>query len=277
MAHVGVMKALRDTGLLNSVKEVIGISAGSLFALLWALDYTIEQIERLATEFDFTVLRNIDPESVLMFPVNYGLDDGKGVDKLLVSILKQKGFGPDATFAELGAVHRIGLRCFATELQSCRPREFGTWATPSVSVRFALRASMALPIVYTPMVEPGSGALLVDGGVLNNLPLVFMSEADIRDTMCIFFSRWKKDMYMPINTMMDMCSMMFDATMLMKSWPFIEKYRDKVIVIPTDDFSAMNLEEPRDSRVVLIQTAYDKTMEFLFTPCAKAVRRYSAS
>jgi predicted acylesterase/phospholipase RssA len=276
VAHIGVMKALRHTGLIQSVKEVIGISAGSLFALLWVLEYSIEQIERLATELDFTVLRNIDPESVLMFPVNYGLDDGKGVDKLLVSILKQKGFGPDATFGEVGAVHRIGLRCFATELQSCSLREFGTWATPGVSVRFALRASMALPIVYTPMVEPGSGALLVDGGVLNNLPLVFMSEADIRDTVCVFFSRWKKDMNMPINTIMDMCSMLFDATMLMKSLPFIEKYREKIIVIQTDDFSVMNLEEPRDSRVALIQKAYDKTMEFLLTPCAKAVRRYSA-
>ena len=81
---------------------------------------------------------------------------------------------------------------------------------------------------------------------------------------------------MPINTIMDMCNMVFDATMLMKSLPFIEKYREKIIVIQTDDFSVMNLEEPRDSRVALIQKAYDKTMEFLLTPCAKAVRRYSA-
>ena len=54
IAHAGVMRALRDAGFLAHVKEVIGISAGSLFALLWALEYSVEQIEQLSLAFDFT-------------------------------------------------------------------------------------------------------------------------------------------------------------------------------------------------------------------------------
>jgi hypothetical protein len=45
------MKGLADAGMLTCVKEMIGISAGSLFSLLWVLGYTLEELERLSIEF----------------------------------------------------------------------------------------------------------------------------------------------------------------------------------------------------------------------------------
>ena len=85
VAHVGVLKALDNYGLLRCVKEVTGISAGAFFSLLFSLQYTIDQIERLSLEMDFTVLGNIEPEDVLMFPLTFGLNSGESIERLIAS------------------------------------------------------------------------------------------------------------------------------------------------------------------------------------------------
>lgn len=276
VAHVGVMKAMRDAGFLPHIREVLGISAGSLFALLWALEYTVEQVEQLAIEFDFTLLRTIDVESLLEFPTRYGLDDGAGLEKLVVSILKQKGLSADVTFAEMAAKFPIRLRCFATELETCRVRQFGSLQSPGVSVKTAVRASMALPIFYTPVQDPESGRLLLDGGVLNNLPLAFMTEKEIVDTVCVFFTRWQEERKIyKITSLLEMLNGIYDSATVLKSKPYVDKYRDKVIVIPTSDFGAMNFEEPKETRKKLIALAYKKANEFLFTPTSRITRRFS--
>lgn len=277
VAHVGVMKAMRDAGFLTHVREVLGISAGSLFALLWVLEYTVEQIEQLATTFDFNLLQSIDVDSIFNFPTTYGLDDGSGLERLINSILKQKGLPADVTFAQMAAKFPIRLRCFATELETCRVRQFGTLQSPDVSVKLAIRASMALPIFYTPVKDPESGRLLLDGGLLNNLPLVFMTEKEMIDTICVFFSRWEEDRRVEITNMMEMLSGMYDSATILKSKPYIEKYRENIIIVPTADFGAMNFSEPKEHREKLIALAYEKANEFLFTPRVRIHRRFSAT
>lgn len=277
VAHVGVMKAIRDAGFMSHVREVLGISAGSLFALLWVLEYTVEQIEKLAVHFDFNLLRSIDLDSVLEFPTRYGLDEGTGLERLISSILKQKGLSPDVTFAQMAVKYPLRLRCFATELETCRVRQFGTLQSPNVSVKLAIRASMALPIFYTPIKDPETGYLLVDGGLLNNLPLVFMTEKEMIDTICVFFTRKQEKNHVPVKDMMDMFNCMYDSATVLKSKPYIEKYRENVIVVEMSDFGVMNFSESKEHRERLITLAYEKANEFLFTPQCRIRRRFSAS
>jgi len=275
VAHVGVRRALRDAGILACVKEIIGISAGSLFALLWVLDYTIEQTEKLSLEFDFTRLINIEPETALLFPITYGLDDGKGIEGLITSILKHKGFGPDATFEDLAKHHHLQLRCFATELQTSKIREFSTSKTPRISVKHALRASMSLPLFYTP-VEEENGSLLVDGGILHNLPLVFLNEQERNETWGVLFTVENQSVAKPVTDVMQYIRYIHDSVTLIKNIVYIEKFHNRLICIPADVFGALDFQETRESRQKLINLAYQKTREFLFTR-SKLARRYSAS
>ena len=280
VAHVGVMKALSDAGFLSHVKEVIGISAGAFFALLWILDYSVQQIEQLSLGLDFTSLRNIDPETVLAFPLTFGLDSGEGIEKLIVSVLKQKGFLADATFEQVAAKHSKHLRCYATELQTSRIREFSTSKTPKTSVKFAIRSSMSLPFFYTPMKEPDTNALLMDGGLLNNLPLVFLTDYEISETWGVFFTvgQGNSENIQPINDIMDVLRYVYDSSTIMKSLHYIEQFKDRLIIIPTSDFSALNFEETREERVELIELSYNITKKFMYySKPAKIARRFSAS
>jgi NTE family protein len=276
VAHVGIMKALKQADLLKNIKEVIGISAGSFFALLWILDYTVEQIEKLTLEFDFTLLRNISPETVFNFPLTYGLDDGKGVEKLIASVLRQKGFSEDVTFEEVAKKHTTHFRCFATELQTSRVRVFGSTATPGASVKMAIRASMSLPIFYTPVEEPGTTALLMDGGLISNLPLVFMNDNDVFQTWCVFFLSERKEVAEPVSGLAEVIRYIYDSASKLNNLYYTKKFKERLIIVPAGEFSQLNFEESQEMRKKLIRLAYDKANEFIYLRGLRPARRYSA-
>lgn len=261
--------------MLVHVREYIGISAGALTALFLVLGYTIKQVEEIATNFQFSSLRNISPENILNFPFTFGLDGGELLESFIVSILHQKGFAPDTTFEELYVKCPIHLRCFATELQTCRVRQFSTTVTPKVTVRFALRASMSLPFIYTPVQEPG-GALLIDGGILNNLPLVFMTPAEVAETVCVFFTHGYSALE-TVTSWKNMLQMVYNSMVVMKSSPFIKKFQDCLICVPVHIHKCLDFDMPVESKKALIQHTYEITRKFLFTPSHKPARRFSAS
>lgn len=279
IAHVGVMKALEEEGILPNIKEVLGISAGAIFALLWILDYTVAQIEHLSLDFDFAKLRNIEPETVLSFPLTFGLDDGQGLEKFISSILKLKGFHPDATFEQVAAKHQKHFRCFATELQTLQIREFSAKKTPTTSVKFAVRASMSLPLFYTPVKDSATGALLVDGGLINSLPLVFLKDSEILESWGVLFTKEQKTKIEPIDNVIEVCKYIYDSCTSSRNMPRMEKYRDRLICISTGDYNPLYFEETREKKMELIQRAYVATKKFMysFTKSAKPQRRFSAA
>jgi predicted acylesterase/phospholipase RssA len=137
---------------------------------------------------------------------------------------------------------------------------------------------MALPIFYTPIKDPETGRLLLDGGLLNNLPLVFMTEKEMADTICVFFSRWEENRRVDITNMMEMLNGIYDSATILKSKPYIDKYRENIIIVPTSDFGAMNFGESRENRQALIELAYKKANEFLYSGrLRKGGRRYSVT
>lgn len=284
IAHVGVMKSLQEENMLRCLKEVIGISAGSLFALLWVLEYSVAEIEKLSLEFDFSLLSNIDPENILLFTERYGIDSGVGIDKLISSILRQKGHSPDITFQELAIKHPLRLRCFASELQTSRIKDFSSLKTPNVKVRVAIRASMAVPLFYTPVEDPETGSLLVDGGLLHNLPLVFMNEEESKETIGVLFQTSEKSIFSNngkkgIGSIMEYINCLFDGVVMMRNIPYLEKYKNQVICIPTDNFESMDFspkvdgdsrfsisaEQNKEKKKNLIEYAKKVTKDFLFS------------
>jgi len=275
VAHVGVLKALMDANILSCVKEMVGISAGSLFALLFVIGYTIEQIERLSLEFDFTRLGNIDPEDILMFHMNFGLNSGDEIDKLIASILRQKGLSPDITFAELSKKVSMGFRCYATELQTSQIKELSVNKTPDMQVRVAVRASMSLPIMYAPVKEKGD-SLLVDGGLLHNLPLVFLTEEEVEESWGVLFIPSEKSVK-PMDGIFELFTYLYDGLIIMRNKPCLKKFKERLITIQTEEVSALNFEESKEMRMKIIEAARSATEKFIYTDSPLKKRRFSSA
>jgi len=148
LAHVGVIRALREAGI--PIDLVGGTSMGALIGAQPALGWDDkEMLEHNRAAF---VARRPVPLSDYTLPV-YSLLRGRSIEQGLIS-----RFG-DVRIEDLW----ISYFCVSSNLTRAKPkvhREGPIWK--------AVRASIALPGVFEPVVE--GKHLLVDGAVLNNLP-----------------------------------------------------------------------------------------------------------
>ena len=151
-AHIGVIKALIDSNV--PFDHLGGTSMGAIIAAGLASEWGVEELtERMRAAFV-----TAKPLSDFTFPL-IALVKGKKVSTLL-----RKHFG-DVCIEELPKP----FFCVSSDLTTGRIHEHRAgllWR--------ALRASVALPGILPPVTHHGH--LLVDGGVMNNLPVDVMRQ-----------------------------------------------------------------------------------------------------
>ena len=177
IAHIGVLKVLDS--LQVPVDYIVGTSMGSIIGGLYALGYTPQELDSLSRSINWPVLFSDTP---LRTNLSYlekwdterfqltlsiekwsikapsGLISGQKVSQLLNRLTVSHS--ETADFNQLP----IPFNCVAVDLIT------GNEVILSQGyLAKAIRASMSIPSIFTP-VEWGD-SLLVDGGVLNNLPV----------------------------------------------------------------------------------------------------------
>lgn len=178
IAHVGVLKILEQ--LQVPIDAVAGTSMGALVGGLYASGMTPGEIETLVTSLDWQdAFRDRPPRTALGFRrkqddrnflVRYSLGvsgDGFELPTGLVQGQKQTQILRGATLpvAETTRFDELPtpFRAVATDLESG-----AEVVLSSGDLVAAMRASMSAPGVFTPVEI--DGRLLVDGGLVNNLP-----------------------------------------------------------------------------------------------------------
>lgn len=200
IAHIGVLKVLEEVGLRPDY--ISGTSMGSIIGGLYAIGYSPEQIEEIALSLDWDKMisdqisrQNISIEEkeeeakyVFAFPIvkgsvelPKGLVSGQNISAML-SHLTWSVHG-EKDFNEFP----VPFRCIATDIERIEPVVLDSGFLPD-----AIRASMAIPTAFTP-VEIGD-RLLVDGGVLRNIPASDVKEmgADVIIGVDVTFGLYKR-------------------------------------------------------------------------------------
>jgi NTE family protein len=153
-AHIGIMKALQEAGV--PFDHLGGTSMGAIIAAGVASEWDLKELsERVRAAFV-----DANPLSDYTFPL-IALVRGKRVSTLL-----QQAFG-DVRIEELPRP----FFCVSSDLTTGRIHEHRSGA-----LWRALRASVALPGILPPVTHHGH--LLVDGGVMNNLPVDVMRQRE---------------------------------------------------------------------------------------------------
>lgn len=283
LAHIGALEVLEKKGFLRSVKEYVGVSAGAFVSFCLIIGYTLPELKLLCSVFDFSLLRSLDPESALNFPTTFGFDSGENLIKLLHSLLRNKKLSTDITFGEWQAKHPEGpfFRCFATDIYKTEIREFSCEKTATVKFVDALRASMSLPGYFTPMKDPLTGNLLVDGGILHNFPLAFLSYEERQDALGISFS-YDHTNVNEIPDLLTFLSQIFACYYIPRTYSLHRQHPDRCIVIPCGHIQAWNFEATQEEREGIMEMGRKAVEEFL-TPAhqfhlqKKPGRRFSAA
>lgn len=147
IAHVGVLRALIENDI--PIDAIAGASAGALIGGCYATGLAIERLEEMAGSFRWRHTSRLSLSRL-------GLQSNARMEKFLRRNL------PVTRFEDL----KIPLAVMVTDLlkgESIVFRDTG-------DLPFAIRASCCVPALYTP-VRDREGRYLIDGGIVNNLPI----------------------------------------------------------------------------------------------------------
>jgi predicted acylesterase/phospholipase RssA len=219
----------------------------------------------------------MDPETAFNFTETFGIDTGANVNKLLSAILRGKKIEPQCTFAELEAKN-LGpsLRVFATNINMCRAQEFSARRSPNDEVRFAVQASMCIPIYFTPLRHPGSGHLFLDGGIMCSSPFKYLTDEEKRTTLSIAFG----DEHKPtekIDSLYGFIAQLYYSTDYEHSRNLKEAWPSNTLVVPCAGIVSVDFEVNQEAKEKIVAAGREAALRFLSTPGKPPVRRFSVT
>lgn len=162
-AYIGVIKALKEFGILENLKVFVGTSIGAIFALLLSLNSYIEEIEELMNKIDFNNLFNYNIKNLYC---NYGLNTGDNILNLLSDFIVKKNYSSDLTFKELYDKTGKTLIINASNITNKKREVFDYLATPDMNILTAVRMSISIPFIFTPVIY--NDKYYVDGGIIDS-------------------------------------------------------------------------------------------------------------
>ena len=269
LAHVGALDVLESHGLLRCVKEYVGISAGALVAFGICIGYTMTEMRQINTGLNFSLIQNLDPESIFTFMDTFGLDDGSNFDKLLGVLLRTKGLSPAITFAEFAHQfpHSPQLRIYATDVRTCLKKEFRAKETPDVAMKFAVLASASIPFVFVPPREESSGNMFVDGGLIVQSPFHHLDDAERAETLGLAFNLRKKIIsdQSPATTILDYFKRLYFSIYHHHDVAMDEKWGHRIVYIDTGTMQPFNFAASSEEKDALFHLGRESTERFLKT------------
>lgn len=178
LAHIGVLKVLEEAGI--PIDYIGGTSMGSIIGGLYAIGYTSDELQKFVVKmnWDSLLTDQIDRQNLsfeekeenaryfVSFPIKekrIGLPSGAIAGQNIYGLLNNMA---SPVYREKDFTKfPIPFLCVATDIEKAEATVIKKGYLPQ-----AMRASMAIPSVFTP--ETIEGNLYVDGGVLNNFPVL---------------------------------------------------------------------------------------------------------
>jgi predicted acylesterase/phospholipase RssA len=275
ISHIGALDELEKRGYLRHVKEFMGTSAGAFIALCKVIGYTQKEMRDIMLKFDFQNLYNPDIDNIFEFNQCLGIDDGSQVRRFLEACMRVKGFSATSTFRELVTKTGIGFRCFASDLETMDIREFSVAKTPDECIVAAIYASSAIPFYFMPVRDTATGHMLVDGGIVNNTPLKYLTEVERIETLVIALRDPAVDSFKEES--IAEYSLRLFACYYVQRYREINIIREQICYVTCGNSGVFDINMPHEKRLGLIDGArqdmadfIDNTLEFIRRPVRRA-------
>ena len=185
---LGSLKYLVDNNILKlkNLNTYVGTSVGSIFIVLLSLGYDINELIKILYEFDFS---NIDLKNDFDLDYlleNLGVSNGSKIMLIVQTLIYDKIKKYDLTFKEHYKLTKKKIKIVTVNYTKKDEEVFSIDTYPDVSIILAIRMSICIPLVFTPV--KFNNNLYVDGGVINNFAFNHCDEKNtlgIRLRFCI--------------------------------------------------------------------------------------------
>jgi NTE family protein len=176
LAYIGCLKYLEETNKLKFIKNIIGSSVGALIGFLVCLKFTNVEIQDFAEKTFTTFAKTeFDIEHLLAMYAKLGMEDANSIVDFFRRAAIKRDVTEDITFIEFAKKTGMNFVVCGSNLSTAKTEYFCVNKTPDMSVFKALEISIALPLVFKPIMH--NDMLYVDAGLFSNLPIEYFNNA----------------------------------------------------------------------------------------------------
>ena len=171
LMYISGLKYLIDNNFINldKIENYYGTSIGSIICFIFLIGYKPNEIIEIILNLDYN---NFEPEiDLLLIENNYGLDNGEKIINVIKNLLKKKYDIDDITFIELYKLTNKNFVTNAVNINTGNEKIFNYIETPDLSVLLAIRMSISIPLIYTPVLY--NNEYYIDGAIKNTLLLKY--------------------------------------------------------------------------------------------------------
>jgi len=182
IVYTSCLKVLDKYKLLENLEIIVGTSMGALIGTLYNIGYSGKVLEKLFGEINIKKLLKITEDNLVdYFNVCGVMNFRDSLMKIVKKFFKHKDIDENITFIELYKKTKIKLVITGTNLTTGNLEYFNYETTPDMSVILANEISACIPCYFTPIRY--NKCVYVDGGILNNFPLNYISDDDKKYTI----------------------------------------------------------------------------------------------
>jgi predicted acylesterase/phospholipase RssA len=168
-AFIGAIKYLKDSGLLDDLHEISCSSAGAMIGFFYVFSKgDVDKLLKIALDAPLADMAKPDIKSLL---TKFGLIDADRFEKFMVKVTG----GVNPSFKELYDINPIKLHIPTYDIVMNKTIYMSVDTTPDMKVAHAVRRSIAVPIIMTPVLSR-----YIDGSVAEYSPYApFLGKQDV--------------------------------------------------------------------------------------------------
>jgi predicted patatin/cPLA2 family phospholipase len=187
ISFISALNYLEKQNYINfkKINRYTCVSVGCIIGILLVIGYEINEIYNLTKEINYDDIKpclNLD----LMID-KYGFDNGENIIDWLINIMLKKINNPNISFLELYQLTKKEIYIATTNFSKNTEKIFNYKDTPNVPVILAIRMSISIPLIYTPVMFEND--YYVDGALTNNVYII--KKSDPEKTLVIYVNKYK--------------------------------------------------------------------------------------
>ena len=206
----GAAKKLNDGCWdIRNIKSIYGTSVGAFISVIISLNYDWDWTDDYFIKRPWEKILNIEPLTIINAYNTKGLINDSFICEAMLPLLEAKGLNKNTTFKELYDYNNIDIHMYATNLNGDRMSnvDISHKSFPDLTIVKGLSMSTAYPFIFCPVIENGN--CYIDGGVLNNFPIIdCYNNNKCDESEILAFNSWSENKNLISN--LDTDSTLFD-------------------------------------------------------------------
>ncbi len=264
ISYCGAYKALLENNI--KLTGCAGSSIGAVFASLIAFGYSYEEVYEIMSKTGFEMFIDINID----FKKDLAISKGKIFYEWIKEQLERKYYGEIYEKDKMSPVKfcdiKNNLVIYSVDLTNLKFQEFSCKKTPDFEIAQAIRASVSMPGLFTPLEYEDS--LIVDGDLLKSTPLWRVSNTIKNlDERILEFRLEDNETPKKIDNSIGYLNRVYNAISGFATDYIIDLYKEKdkfdYIKINTPDVSVVDFLMPKEKKQELFEIGYNSTKKYL--------------